>query len=1064
MALYLKVSNALESLAAGLSAELQQARNGVFDPHYIVTQTEGMNNWLKLQMADHLGIAANCRFLKPNELIQQVYYLLGGPLNEMLSVQNLGWLLFKLLGETEFMERYPSVAAYFRHSGPDKDTRRMALAEKLADLFDQYQVYRPDMIRQWNHTDAAATDYNEWQQYLWVKARKETHHTLPDKTVIGTYILDSIKEAGKKESLAARMPAIHLFGLSITTSYHVQVLFELSSFLDIYFHIINPAPSVFWFEDRSEKQLTAWRQKGFNDKAGSTAGNALLTGWGRVIQDSFGLFFEHDEFLNAYEDTGIVPPEPDSLLHKIQDDIFNAATTERNLLSPADIADGSITINACYTVAREVEVLYNYLVHLVDKRKELLSPRDMVVMVSDIDAYAPYIKAVFNHAPYKFRYTIADESYSGSDNLFNALHSILALNEDNFKAEEVLQLLDASGIRRRFGITDTSIIRAVVDAANIRFGLQGQRDDDTRYVSWEYGLKRIMYGICMSGEPLYDDGSDSFYPLDRVEGGDAQEIIRFVHFVEVLMDALQERKTPRSIAEWVVYVERVLHNLVFEPEEDAGEEYTLLMQYLSGYNVVNEYMQEPVPFDVFSRSFLKTLTGTTRPGLFVNGGITFCSLIPMRSIPFKVVALMGLNYDKFPRREQAASFNLLERKRRRGDRNVKENDKHLFLETILSARQYLYISYLGQNAKDNTLLPPSALVDELVDYIEAGAEIPGDARELLVTRQPLQGFSRKYQQGHERLYSYLDTVTAEAKPVTQETKKTEPLRFEEIALEDLVRFFKNPFKTWYNKVLGIYYDKEQVLLSDTEVFDLDSLQQWELKNELLYAGDAGGVALQAQKVKKGALPLKNMAEVAVRRVEEKVAPVRAIYAACTGNAMAEPVAFEVSIEGSLLKGEFENVFNGRLVQVSWSKKETKQLIEAYIRYLAGTAAGVISGLYFISGALKEKAYQAAPLGAKEAKRRLAGLIEIYREGFERIAPFYPDFDIKPAKVAELDPDKFAKLVRDALELSPFAGNDLYIMTEYRNGYFGKKDIPGRYISICEQVIVPLGEVFPGYYA
>ncbi len=693
MALYLKVSNSLESLAAGLSGELRQSPNSVFDPHYIVTQTEGMNNWLKLQIATHLGIAANYRFLKPNELIHQVYYMLGGPLGEMLSVQNLGWLLFKLLGEKEFADRFPSMANYFRHSGPDKETRRMALAEKLADLFDQYQVYRPDMIRQWNQADATTLDYNEWQQYLWVKAKKETNHALPDKTVIGSFILDALKEESKKEILLARMPAIHLFGLSITTAYHLQLLFELSAFLDIYFHIINPAPSVFWFDDRSEKQLANWQKRGLKDLEGNKAGNPLLTGWGRVIQDSFGLFFEHDEFLNAYEDTGIVPPVPDSLLHKIQDDIFNAATSNRNLLTEADIGDGSISINACYTVAREVEVLYNYLVHLVDKRKESLSPRDIVVMVSDIDAYAPYIKAVFNHAPYKFRYTIADESYSGSDNLFNALHSILALNDENFTAEEVLQLLDSSGIRRRFGISDMDQIR--------------ERGGCRQYPFWNAGAERRRYALCKlgirhkayhvwhlheRGAGEYNDGSDSFYPLDIVEGGDAEEVIRFVHFVEVLMDSLQQRKAARTIAGWVAYVERVLHNLVFEPEEDTSEDYTILMQHLSACNVVDEYMQEDVPFEVFSRSFLKTLTGTTRSGLFVNGGITFCSLIPMRSIPFKVVALLGLNYDKFPRREQAASFNLIEQKRQRGDRNVKENDKHLFLETILSARQFLYIS------------------------------------------------------------------------------------------------------------------------------------------------------------------------------------------------------------------------------------------------------------------------------------------------------------------------------------------------------------------------------------
>src|SRR6185369_7782297 len=154
MALHLNVSGSLESLAGNLSDNLRHARNGVFDPHYIVTQTEGMNNWLRLQLAAKLGIAANCRFLKPNELIHQLYFRLDGPSGEVLNTQNLAWLLYKILGEKEFAVRFPSIAGYFLNSGPDKDTRRMALAEKIADLFDQYQVYRPDMISRWNAANA----------------------------------------------------------------------------------------------------------------------------------------------------------------------------------------------------------------------------------------------------------------------------------------------------------------------------------------------------------------------------------------------------------------------------------------------------------------------------------------------------------------------------------------------------------------------------------------------------------------------------------------------------------------------------------------------------------------------------------------------------------------------------------------------------------------------------------------------------------------------------------------------------------------------------------------------
>ncbi len=266
-------------------------------------------------------------------------------------------------------------------------------------------------------------------------------------------------------------------------------------------------------------------------------------------------------------------------------------------------------------------------------------------------------------------------------------------------------------------------------------------------------------------------------------------------------------------------------------------------------------------------------------------------------------------------------------------------------------------------------------MDELLDYIEAGAEAPVPVRELLVTRQPLQSFSSKYRDGNKRLYSYLDTAAAEAKPVLQDDKKTELPDFEEIAPEDLVRFFRNPVKVYYNKVLGIYYDDKQVLLADTEVFSLDSLQEWALKNELLTAGEAGAAAMQTRKLKTGALPLKNMAVVSMHEVEDKVAPVRALYAACTGNAKAKPVSFELPVGGSLLKGTLINVFDGKLVQVSWSKKETKHLIEAYILYLAGTAAGMLSGLYFISGAGKKDMYRALPLSSADALQRLEALLQ-----------------------------------------------------------------------------------------
>lgn len=1061
MALFLKVSNSLNSLSSGLAQNLQEAGNSVFQPHYIITQTEGMNNWLKLQLADHLGIAANCRFMKPNDLLYQLYVILGGPHSEVLSPQNLSWLVFKLLGQEEFIAKYPKVAAYYAAEETESDLKRMALAEKVADLFDQYQVYRPEMIQAWTFTDTPELATAGWQHWLWVKVKQLSGGALPDKTIVGNFILDALHSGANKAGLSTRMPVVHLFGLSIITAYHVKILHELSSFIDVYFHIINPSPVVFWFDDRNEKQIARWRQKGLKDIQDSKAGNALLTGWGRVIQDSFGLFFAYDAFINAYEEIDTVEPEPDSLLHKIQHDIFTAAATtaDRQPVSPQDINDGSITINACYTVAREVEVLYNYLVHLVAQRKESLSPRDIVVMVSDIDAYAPYIKAVFNNAPYTFRYTIADESYTDNDNLFNALHAILTMNEENFTSEAVMQLLDFSYIRKRFNLQDPVLIRRIIEAANIRFGINGSKKEETHFVSWQYGIQRIMYGICMSGEEEYGTGEDSFFPLDITEGSDAHDVIRFCHFAEVLMSAILDRRRPRSIVEWVAYTERVLHNMVYEQVDDIDEDYNTLVKQLTAYNALNEFMSEKVTFDVFSHSFLDTLTGSTRAGLFVNGGITFCSLIPMRSIPFKVVALMGLNYNKFPRRENKSSFNLMEKDRQKGDRNVKENDKHLFLETLLSAREYLYISYIGKDAKDNTDLPPSVLVDELVDYIEAGTEEPEAVRPQLITLQPLQSFSRKYAGTDKRLFSYLSTKDTARKTYLNENKITTPLTFEEITLEEVISFFKNPFRAYYNKVLGIRYNDNQLLLNETEIFSLNKLQQWSVKNELLPVTEKQQPTLQTTLVKKGRLPLRNMAAVSIHKMEDLVVPVRNLFEACTKGAIERKVPVELMVDGSMLKGHIR-IFDQTLVQVSWSKRESKYLIEAYIRYLAGKAASVVTDLCFISGSKKEDAFQATPLAREDALKRLTDIIKVYKTGFSNIISFYPDLEITAKDSLTLDLKKFKDKISGMIERQE--APDPYLVQVYEQGFFNQEAALTGYLDVYELLLSPLTTLLPAY--
>lgn len=536
MAIELIVSNDLNSLANTLSERIK-TKETVFDPVYVITQTDGMNAWLRSTIAQNIGIAANIQFLKPNDIIHAVYRILGGNFLQSIAAHDMNWLLYKLLGERSFIEKHRKVSAYYDTSASDKDIKRMALAEKIADLFDQYQVYRTDLIEQWNRGEGE----EHWQKELWIKARNIAAEDFPDKTMVGKFILDHLNDQEKIHTLKKRIPNVYFFGLSLITEFHLKIFYAIGEHIDFCFLMQNPSPHDYWFEDKSEKVIDYLKQKSILAETEKAVSNPLLTSWGKLIQDTFMMLFQNEESLNQYEVIEVVEPKNDTLLHAIQQSIFNNEKDEIHF-SEQLINDGSIQINACYSPVREVETLYNYLVHLVDQKEIALSARDIVIMVSDIDLYASYIRAIFDNAPYRFRYSIADESYVETDSISSTLLEILSLNENQFTSEKVMNLLNFTAIKKQFQIHDIMKMRDLISQSNIRFGIQGDAEDQTQYVSWQYGLKRIMYGLCMSGGEELGQGENSFFPLDTVEGHEMYEVVRLVHFVESLMSSVQKRK------------------------------------------------------------------------------------------------------------------------------------------------------------------------------------------------------------------------------------------------------------------------------------------------------------------------------------------------------------------------------------------------------------------------------------------------------------------------------------------------------------------------------------------
>jgi len=1088
MSFRLYASYSLEALAHRLSLNLVREPAGVFQPYYLVTQTAGMNNWLKSQLAKELGIAANLRFLKPNELIAEFYRDFGGSARQVLDAENLTWLLFSLLEKPSFTARFPKTAAYYNHFQSNKDLKRLGLAQKLADLFDQYQIYRPQMISAWNTASFTDVEPDEWQKYLWI-ALKEASRDVPDRSQISAFIKAQSTKAAALQQFKGKVNTITLFGISTITSYHLQVLEVLAGELDINFYILNPSPSDYWFDVKSEKLLAKWQQKGY-DISHLETGNTLLGSWGKLISDSFSTLFQIEELINHYEEIDVPEPDAGTLLGKIQLDIHgNSAKEKHGKLTRANLDDQSIVINSCHTITREVEVLYNYLVNLIAVRKEALSSRDIVVMVTSIDKYAPYIRAIFAHAPYKFAFSIADESYRATDTLIHALETLLSIDSANFTAEGVLQLLDSGYIRTRFALNDIDKLRRAVNMAGIRFGLHGDVSDDTVFVSWTYGLQRIMCGICMVGDEAFEPGGEagqSVYPLDLAEGSASHELIRFAHFVGVLMQSIQERERDRTIADWLLYTRSVLNHLVFETSMQTDDDYTLLDSRLSRIALESQHVSDRLSFEVFRQYLMGVMGSLAKSSQFAVGGITFCSLIPMRSIPFRVVAVLGLNFDDFPRKDIPVSFDLIQNERRRGDRNVKDNDKHLFLETLLSARSSLYLSYIGQSARDNSPIPPSALVDELVDYISEGCNECDSAsvRERLVTAHKLHAFSDRYLEGDPRFYDYLHRTAAPVitriKPASLNGSGNVLRRgnalppelaslqdFQEIRLEKLIEFFKNPIKAYYNTVLNIRYEDGSLLLSDTEPFEVDALEAWKLKKELLHQGFAAVHRTKERLIRTGAFPLASMAEVEMLRINDEVYPVRELLSGCVASVPAGSVDVKISIGNSTLLGKVDDMYNDTLAFVSFSKHETKYLLEATLKYLALRASARDVKACFISVENKQ-AYAALGVSVQDAAGILEQYIDLYRLGHSEMLAFYPGFEFKPEHIDEGETEKIRKAITTRISKmlgkGKVSARDTYILTEFNRSSFDNQAAIERMIQQGRAILGPVVKTFSTYFS
>jgi exodeoxyribonuclease V gamma subunit len=805
-------SNKTENLVAHLVAIMgNKPLSSPFAKEVFLIQSQGMERWLSQQLAAEFKVWGNYSFLFPGKFFSSLAQKIDSRLSDAAFERHvMQWRLEALLRDLRGAE----LAVLNRYlSGTNIGLKRYQLAQQLSQLFDQYQMMRPDMLALWQQNKMLYhTDTERWQKKLWLQVLDKTGPR--HRGVLWQAVIAKLNDAPADKFSAVMPERISVFGLNTMPPLFLHYLQGLARHCDVHFYLLNPAQE-FWAD------LQGKRQRALDEAVDGHPLLATLGQQGREFQNMLleeNLAFELE--LDSFE--AIDTPAP-SLLQRLQNDILNNA--------PEAVAihnnDRSISLHSCHSRLREVEVLKNQLLQSLEA-DPALELRDIVVMAPDIQKYEPFIGAVFAD----IQHAIADRSLRLSNTALDAFIRFLSVSQSRFGWVTVLDLLEQPVVYPSFGLseTDLELVKHWVHDTQVRWGKSAQHKQELGLPeqvenTWQAALDRLLMGYAVGDAGDFVDG---ILPYRDIEGASAQALGGLCDFIAVLFRASKDLKQPKTLQNWsqrlYYYADQLLQAAEALERQQLNE---VLVELSADLAAVHN---ETVELQVIISWIEGTVSERKSSNGFLRGQLTFCSMLPMRSIPFKVIALLGMNDGEFPKIDRPPTFDLLGMKNhfRKGDRSRRADDRYQFLEILLSTRQQLLVTYIGQSISDNATIPPSVIISELLDVLQDSYQLTD-----VVTRHPLQPFSARYFTGDERLFSFSagDFKTAQQLAARQQPpagrttvwwQGAVPETADKVLeLGELLRFFRHPQRYFMQRQLDIRLTDIETAAQEREPFVID---------------------------------------------------------------------------------------------------------------------------------------------------------------------------------------------------------------------------------------------------
>jgi len=863
-------------------------------PETLLVQSNGMKHWLEMALADDsaMGICAATQMELPSSFIWRMYRLVLGqavvPVAMPFDKQALVWRLWRLLPEFAQSHQVAPLLAYVKDDPHGR--QRYQLAQQVADVFDGYQSYRADWLADWGNGQfvlrykaerKAMPPDQVWQAQLWQQLQQDVLQTqAPElssqclsRADVHSQFMHKVQQAKalKPEGLP---PRIVVFGISNLPMQVVEALAALGRWCQVLMMVQNPCQE-YWGHDMD---LVAQK-------------HSLLSSWGQQGRDYLHALERFDQPENALsvmsKQTFFVDPAEQacpSRLQHIQSDILNLkAMPEQPEFLPDD---GSIQMVQAHSAQREVEILHDQLWAWFDENPTW-KPADVMVMVPDMANFSSHIQAVFGRFPVQhprhIPFSVADTTPRQVP-LVQALEFLLNLPQARITMSEWLSLFEVSAVRAKFQMdeADVQTMKNWLQDAAVRWGLNPTHRQKwgvpsnmphAQQNTWAYGLQRLILGYA-AGQAEGNAAWQGVLPLPQVSGLSALKVGYLAQWLEAVSISLAQLNANHAPAEWC----SVMHDLMarfFEADNEADERMLLrLKQELTQWQSLCEQaaLSEPLPLTVVREHWLSGLESTGLKQRFFGGGVQFSTLMPMRAIPFKGLCLLGMNDGAYPRQSTPRDFDLMTTHWLAGDRSRREDDRYLFLEAFLSAREKLYISWQGRRSTDNQKMPPSVLVAQLRDTFKARF-----SPELDAVLQPLQAFSAKYFKPDSKFFTYADDWEMAQKigskfkssfsgPSARAAPEAAPSELQAISewpLQECMRLLRQPVDVYWRSRLGVLLKGPEEAMLDDENFTLNGLDRYALGRQLLEAEDIE-LQLEAEKLL-GQLPMGASGQLALKQ-------------------------------------------------------------------------------------------------------------------------------------------------------------------------------------------------------